>query len=251
MYKSQNSYFKIAFILFIFSVLFSLMLKAQFFYYISFLFFSMVLLSINKMSYYTSFLFNSILLITLPTLLFYYHYLLLNHSTTHTTIYIICLFFFLSILNFIILAYNIKPALEFKRRTFLYQYETLIRIVLLFIFYIILLYSVLSTFSVLYHYLSKLFNEGLEGSNAYTSKLDALYFSSTTFFTIGFGDITPLDYSETTKKLVMIQALFGHLITTVLWPIAIIIIFSNKHQLQELLLSKHSKQRTRLPRTKS
>ncbi len=80
-------------------------------------------------------------------------------------------------------------------------------------------------FALLYVHLCNVFNEGIVGKNEVFSHLDALYFSTTTFFTIGFGDIRPIEYSEVTKKLVIIQAALSHIITTVLWPVAIIFVF--------------------------
>jgi voltage-gated potassium channel Kch len=109
-----------------------------------------------------------------------------------------------------------------------------LRIIAIFSLYIIILYSVLNTFAVLYSHLSAILNEGIEAEDGLISHLDALYFSATTFFTIGFGDITPSDYSEITKQLVIIQAIIGHILTTVLWPIVIIFVFSNKKKLSEL-----------------
>lgn len=73
---------------------------------------------------------------------------------------------------------------------------------LLFFIPITTFFSVIdSFFALLYVHLCNVFNEGIVGKNeVFFSHLDALYFSTTTFFTIGFGDIRPIEYSEVTKK---------------------------------------------------
>lgn len=205
-----------------------------------------IMISINF--FYTAFFIDSLLLIIMPYFINKYHTLFLSEHTTYITIIIVCWLFIISIINFLILAYNIKGKPSetsivllnsFQKLYFFRKYNSIFRIIIFFSLYIIILYSVLSTFGILYSYLSKIFHEGIEGEQILTTKLDALYFSATTFFTIGLGDFTPSKYSEITKILVIVQALLGHLITTVLWPIVIIFMFTNKKKISEVLISNN------------
>ena len=138
-----------------------------------------------------------------------------NNSTIQILVLIILMFLTIAI-NFFIMANKINENHRFMK------------IIIIFTQYIFLLYSILFTFAILYSSLSNIFNEGIREGSQYLTNWDALYFSATTFFTIGFGDITPNKYSHLTKLIVMIQAVIGHLITTVFWPI--IILFTFKQQ---------------------
>ncbi|TCT16753.1 ion channel [Natranaerovirga pectinivora] len=204
--------------------------KITFFYLVSILSLTASFFSIAITSYFIAFILNALLLLLLPTVLLFFNEFLLNSMNTPLTVFIICWILFMSIINFMCLAFNMKSGRINSNNM------TLIRLVCLFLLYIFILYGVLRSFGVLYKYLSNVFNEGLESDTIITSHLDALYFSVTTFFTIGFGDITPSDYSEITKQLVIIQAVLGHLINTVLWPVSIIFIF-NKKSLKEVFNS--------------
>ncbi|QUI24320.1 hypothetical protein HZI73_19355 [Vallitalea pronyensis] len=175
--------------------------------------------------FYTGCIVNIIILIYLPFMIVQNQYLFLNKDHTSSLIFILCVIFFMTILNFLILAYQINSydnnhgnvPTTFRRPFF--------KILCIFFLYLSLLFSVIDSFALLYVHLSNVFNEGIVGKGEVFSHLDALYFSTTTFFTIGFGDIRPIEYSEVTKKLVIIQAALSHIITTVLWPVAIIFVF--------------------------
>lgn len=206
---------------------------------------SVIIISSNF--FFIAYISNCILLLLMPIYINKYHIYLLNQKTTNNTILFICWLLLISIINFLVLAYNFKNnasqnLIQFFKKInsniFILKYYTIMRIFSIFTLYLIILYSVINTFGVLYTYLSRVSNEGLEAKKIITNGLDAIYFSATTFFTIGFGDITPSEYSEVTKRLVIIQAIIGHIITTVLWPVVIIFLFNNNKDLKEVIMPK-------------
>lgn len=172
-----------------------------------------IFLTITFISFFAGFLINSLLLIILPFVLAQTNLIFIDKSSTTTTLLIISYFFLITIIDLLIMAYNIS------HRVFLHT-------LFLFVQYLILLSSILITFAILYAYLGNVSNEGIKSSDKIIQNWDALYFSATTFFTIGFGDITPHSYSSITKSIIMVQAVISHLVTTILWPI--IIIFASK-----------------------
>ncbi|MCT4687755.1 ion channel [Vallitalea sp.] len=209
------------FLLFMFVVLESLDSKT-----VIIIFLSLFMLFISTKCFYIGCFVNIVLLIYLPFMLIENNHVLLNRNETFTLIFILCAIFLTSIFDFLILAYHINNSdkncnfyiTSFFNRPFL-------KILCIFFLYLSLLFSVIDSFALLYTHLSNIFNEGIIGEDEIFSHLDALYFSTTTFFTIGFGDIRPSEYSEITKRLVIIQAIISHIITTVLWPVAIIFVF--------------------------
>jgi hypothetical protein len=156
----------------------------------------------------------------------YNKHILINKDDTFSLIFILCTIFLMSIFDFLILAYHInnyETNYHFQITSFFNR--PFLKILSIFFLYLSLLFSVIDSFALLYTHLGNVFNEGIIGKDEIFSHLDALYFSTTTFFTIGFGDIRPSEYSEITKRLVIIQAILSHIITTVLWPVAIIFVF--------------------------
>lgn len=193
--------------------------------------------------YFTlGFVFNSTFLLYLPYLLMS-NYLNIDQASANSIIILIVYVFVITIINLFILASDIrdkKPLsndlLKLKKmntlnRSFLSfligvnKKQVVIKTAGIFILYVLLLYNLLFIFALLYASLGGIFNEGIDTFN---NMLDAIYFSATTFFTIGFGDITPRDYSQLTKIIVIVQAILGHLITTVFWPVVIIFAFNKK-----------------------
>lgn len=161
---------------------------------------------------------NVFLLLYLPFLLEKNNYIFLSEDKTYPLFIILVVVFITTIINFLVLSFNIQASLFGIKKP-------LLKIIAIFTMYIALIYSVLNCFAILYIYLGNVFNEGIVGEGQTMSYLDALYFSTTTFFTIGLGDIHPSEYSEITKRLVIIQAVASHIITVVLWPVAIIFLF--------------------------
>lgn len=188
-------------------------------------FLAILLLSLSTRYFYTGCLVNISLLIYLPFMIIQNQYLFLNHDHTASLIFILCTIFLMTILDFLILAYHINSYDMHSNTMPSLLNRPFIKILCIFFLYLSLLFSVIDSFALLYVHLCNVFNEGIVGKNEVFSHLDALYFSTTTFFTIGFGDIRPIEYSEVTKKLVIIQAALSHIITTVLWPVAIIFVF--------------------------
>ncbi len=189
-------------------------------------FLAISLLSMSTKYFYTGCIVNVILLIYLPYMIVQNQYLFLNKDHTSALIFILCTIFLLTILDFLILAYHINSydSIYHLDVSTIFN-RPFLKILCIFFLYLSLLFSVIDSFALLYVHLCNVFNEGIVGKNEVFSHLDALYFSTTTFFTIGFGDIRPIEYSEVTKKLVIIQAALSHIITTVLWPVAIIFVF--------------------------
>ena len=186
-------------------------------------FLSIFLIIVCIKFFYTGCIINILLLIYLPFMLIQDN-MLINKDKTFTLIFILCTLFLTSIFNFLILSYNINNndnKLNFYVTSILNK--PFFKILCIFFLYLSILFSVIDSFAILYTNLSNIFNEGIIGKDEIFSHLDALYFSTTTFFTIGFGDICPSEYSEITKRLVIIQAMISHIITTVLWPVAIIL----------------------------
>jgi hypothetical protein len=210
------------FLLFMFMVLKSLDTKV-----IIIVFLSLFLLFISTKCFYIGFFINIVLLIYLPFMLAQNNHILFDKDETCTLIFILCTIFLISIFDFLILAYHINNNNDIKRNFYITSFfnRPFFKILCIFFLYLSLLFSVIDSFVLLYTHLSDIFNEGIIGKDEIFSHLDALYFSTTTFFTIGFGDIRPSDYSEITKRLVIIQAIISHIITTVLWPVAIIFVF--------------------------
>lgn len=190
------------------------------------IFLSIFLLIISTKCFYIGCVINIILLIYIPFILIKSNPNLIDKNQTFTLIFILCTIFLATILDFLILAYHINNNANKNNFyvTSLFN-RPFFKILCIFLLYLSLLFSVIDSFALLYAHLSNIFNEGIIGKNEIFSHLDALYFSTTTFFTIGFGDIRPSDYSEITKRLVIIQAIISHIITTVLWPVAIIFVF--------------------------
>lgn len=193
--------------------------------------------------YFTlGFIFNAIFMVYFPYML-YANILTINHSTTKPILALIIFIFIISIINLIILATDIRDkrpitgdVLKIKKFNAFNRYllniivainkkQIVLKIIVIFALYLLLLFNLLFVFAILYANLGHLFNEGI---NSFNNILDAIYFSATTFFTIGFGDITPYDHSQLTKVIVIVQALLGHLITTVFWPIVIIFAFNKQ-----------------------
>ncbi|KAE9636277.1 hypothetical protein GND95_03930 [Defluviitalea raffinosedens] len=172
-----------------------------------------VFLTISFISFCAGFLINVLLLLLLPFILTQTNLIFIDPSSTSTTLSIISYFFLIAIIDLLIMAYHISNRV-FWRTLFL------------FIQYLVLLSSILITFAILYAYLGNISNEGIKSSDQIIQNWDALYFSATTFFTIGLGDITPHSYSTITKSIIIVQAVISHLVTTILWPI--IIIFASK-----------------------
>lgn len=182
--------------------------------------------------------------------LLYFPYLLgknifeVTPDTAYKIIILIAFIFILTIFNFFILANTIREKSVFKSelkrikdlttfhkhllRTLVWinKKQVIFKTIGIFVLYVLLLYNLLYTFAHLYAIVGAISNEGIAGSGK--NMLDAIYFSATTFFTIGFGDITPRNYSRITKMIVIAQAILGHLITTVFWPIVIIFVFNKK-----------------------
>lgn len=189
------------------------------------IFLSVFMILLCTRFFYTGCIINILLLIYLPFMLIQDN-LLINKDQTFTLIFILCSLFLASIFDFLILAYHINNndnKLECYVTSILNR--PFFKILCIFFLYLSILFSVIDSFALLYTHLSNIFNEGIIGKDEIFSHLDALYFSTTTFFTIGFGDICPSEYSEITKRLVIIQAMISHIITTVLWPVAIIFVF--------------------------
>lgn len=59
--------------------------------------------------------------------------------------------------------------------------------------------------------------------NAFQGNFESLYLSFTTFFTIGYGDITP--YSYNARLFVMTQMIVSYIVTAMILPIMIVAIF--------------------------
>lgn len=196
-------------------------------------FLALILLLLSTRHFFIGCLINNILLICVPYILNQNNYIFLDDAQTHIIIFILCIVFITSITNFLILSYNISNNTIVSKFNIVNIFnKTYLKIFCIFLLYLGLLYSVITSFAILYTYLGNVFNEGIvDGTEEIFNHLDALYFSTTTFFTIGFGDIKPMEYSEITKRLVIIQAVISHLITSVLWPVSIIFVFgkiSNK-----------------------
>lgn len=189
-------------------------------------FLSILLIGLSTKHFYIGCFVNVILLIYLPFILVQNNYIFLNKDQTFTLIFILCTIFLTSILDFLILAYHINDnEIQYKFIITTFFNRPFLKILCIFFLYLSLLFSVIDSFALLYSHLCNVFNEGIIGKDEIFTHLDALYFSTTTFFTIGFGDIRPTEYSEITKRLVIIQAMLSHIITTVLWPVAIIFVF--------------------------
>ncbi|NLK98107.1 ion channel [Defluviitalea saccharophila] len=168
-----------------------------------------IFLTISFISFFAGFLINVLLLLLLPFILTQTNLIFSDQSRTSITLLIISYFFLITIVDLLIMAYHISD------RVFLHTLFLLIQ-------YLILLSSILLTFAILYAYLGNISNEGIKTSDRIIQNWDALYFSATTFFTIGFGDIIPHSYSSITKSIIIVQAMISHLVTTILWPIIII-----------------------------
>lgn len=241
--KSWNHWKLSSRLFFIFSIIFcatllltKLNIQSVFIAILWFFSFSGIIFIMTSKSFLTGFIINSLLLILLPFILINSHMIFLDKSSTITTLFITIVFFFISIIDFIIMAYHI-PYLSNRNILLIklykninpqkaHLYSTFFRIIILLIQYLIMLVSVLCTFAILYVYLGNITNEGIQTKNRMIQNWDALYFSAATFFTIGYGDISPHTYSSITKNIIMIQAIISHLITTILWPI--VIIFASK-----------------------
>ncbi len=179
----------------------------------------------STQSFFKGLTLNIVLLLYIPLGMLRLNSQNLNQERSNIIILLLCIVYFSSIINFIVLSYNIN-SYHVKTTAIAGLFRKLyIKTILLFILYLTLLYSILDSFAVLYTYLGNIFNEGIQNSEEIASHLDALYFSITTFFTIGFGDITPSEYSEITKRLVIIQGILSHMVTTVLWPVSLLFVF--------------------------
>lgn len=189
--------------------------------------------------------YNGIFMLYFPFLL-YYKVISITPNTTLFILLLIIMVFAISIINLILLAADIRDKKPLTGKSFqikklnvvnrrflsfivaINKKQIVMKIIMIFMLYLLLLFNLLFVFAILYANIGHLFNEGI---NCFNNILDAVYFSATTFFTIGFGDITPYDYSQLTKVIVVVQAILGHLITTVFWPIVIIFAF-NKRSIQ-------------------
>jgi hypothetical protein len=187
---------------------------------------SLFIIYISTSLFYLSIIINITLLLYLPSILSTNKYIFINIANINILFLLLLSIFIMSIFNFLVLSYNIKNAFKDESNKILnFIQKPFFKIFSIFILYIILVYSIIDSFAILYAYLSKVFNEGIVSKEETMTYIDSLYFSTTTFFTIGLGDIHPSEYSEITKLLVIIQAIISHIVTVVLWPVAIIFIF--------------------------
>lgn len=211
---------------------------------IFFIFYGILLLYGCSRSFILGSISNMIFLLFIPELLIHSTAFILTKSNSKFILTFIVYGFILSIISIFVLSYRIQtigfipvslenlPSTKFntpftKILNWFSKYQSFFKIFFIFLQYIVLLYSLLSTFALLYSNLGNIFHEGIESDTSYPiiQSWDAIYFSATTFFTIGFGDITPNKYSEITKIIVIIQAVIGHLLTIVFWPIVILFTF--------------------------
>lgn len=214
----------------------------------SFLLYGILLLYCCSRSFILGSVSNMIFLLSIPELLIHSTSFILTKPNARFILTFIVYGFVLSIISIFVLSYRIRligfvpksmennfSSSKFKKgfkKTFIWfsKYQSFFKIFFIFLQYIILLYSLLNTFALLYSNLGNIFHEGIESDAAPSiiQSWDAIYFSATTFFTIGFGDITPNKYSEITKIIVIIQAIIGHLLTIVFWPIVILFTFGKE-----------------------
>jgi hypothetical protein len=171
--------------------------------------------------FYLSISINLFMLIYLPFLLKKYNYVFLRNEHSYIMFTILVCVFLTTIINFLVVSFNLNSTISISKKS-------LLNILAIFVLYFTLIYSVINCFAILYAYLSNIFNEGIVSELEKTVPIDALYFSTTTFFTIGLGDIYPTQYSEATKILVIMQAIISHIINVILWPIGIIFLFDQK-----------------------
>lgn len=203
---------------------------------------------VTSKSFIQGFLLNTIILFIIPVYLSNSDFELLKGTDTHSILFLVIYLFLVITINFFIMAYNLQKKITISNKYQKYipfknikeliislmvwfnKNQNFFKIVAIFIQYITLLFCILRTFAFLYIYLGNIFNEGIECERNILNAWDSIYFSATTFFTIGFGDITPHKYSEITKVIVIVQAIIGHLITTVFWPVVIIFAFRNNEE---------------------
>lgn len=107
---------------------------------------------------------------------------------------------------------NTKGIVNYIYR-FVYKYRFIYAV-----FSIIALVAViLSSFQNIYHSIYTINHYSFNGY------FESLYLSFTTFFTIGYGDITPVSYNA--RIFVMTQMILSYFVTAMILPIMIVIIF--------------------------
>lgn len=91
----------------------------------------------------------------------------------------------------------------------------------IFFLYLIVLSIVLSSFAVIFY-----FTDSISSNN---SKIDTMYFSGVTYFTVGYGDIKPTN--TVGKILVVIEGIFGVIVNSVFMGLLFYVFLKPKNSL--------------------